>query len=251
MAFGTSCGEAAVVEAARSRRVVAIASAASSVASSSIRISRARSPFAGLSYVNLDLFGRGAQVNVFFGGVFGQASWTAPVHRGDTLASARQRIRHRGAYTDRVFRNGREQYAEELLQRPAYVSAGVLRPLTPRVRATLRLFAGRHWPREDGQYAGAVSKCRSRSLTMVRGSRLMPIAARGAFADGGTRSRRHRWRAWGLPGALRSSDAKLPAIRRAADADACPADVGELAHRDVVDGGSRPGSLQPVRLRQL
>src|SRR5262245_50130232 len=38
--------------------------------------------FAGLSYVNLDLFGRGGQLNVFFGGVFGQASWTIPAIAG-------------------------------------------------------------------------------------------------------------------------------------------------------------------------
>ena len=35
--------------------------------------------------------------------------------------------------------------------------------------------------------------------------------------------------AWGLPGAFDRGDARLPAIRRAADADAGPADVGELA----------------------
>jgi len=93
--------------------------------------------FAGLSYLNLDLFGRGAQLNVFFGGVFGQVSWTVPSIAGTKWQAHGGAFGIAAQYTDRVFRNGREQYAENLLQQPGYVSAGLLRPLTPRVRAIL------------------------------------------------------------------------------------------------------------------
>ena len=92
--------------------------------------------FAGISYVNLDLFGRGAQLNVFFGGVVGQASWSIP-SIGGTRWQAHGSLFAIGAhYSDRVFRNGREQYSENLLQQPGYLSVGLLRPLTPRVRVT-------------------------------------------------------------------------------------------------------------------
>ena len=93
--------------------------------------------FAGLSYLDLDLFGRGAQLNVFFGGVFGQVSWTVPSIAGTKWQAHGGAFGVAAQYTDRVFRNGREQYAENLLQQPGYVSGGLLRPLTPRVRATL------------------------------------------------------------------------------------------------------------------
>ena len=93
--------------------------------------------FAGLSYLNLDLFGRGAQLNVFFGGVFGQVSWDVPSIAGTKWQAHGGAFGIAAQYTDRVFRNGREQYAENLLQQPGYVSGGLLRPLTPRVRATV------------------------------------------------------------------------------------------------------------------
>ena len=135
MAFGTSCGEAAV-EAARSttRGGHSIRSIIGGVLVDP-NISRPLA-FAGLSYVNLDLFGRGAQVNVFFGGVFGQASWTLPsiagtrwqAHGSGFAIAAQLPIASSGTDANSTRRS--------LLQQPAYVSAGVLRPLTPRVRAT-------------------------------------------------------------------------------------------------------------------
>jgi hypothetical protein len=39
-------------------------------------------PFAGLSYVDLDVLGTGAQVNAFFGGTYGQLSWSVPAIAG-------------------------------------------------------------------------------------------------------------------------------------------------------------------------
>jgi hypothetical protein len=155
--------------------------------------------FAGLSYVNLDLFGRGAQVNVFFGGVFGQASWTLPSIAGTRWQAHGSGFAIAAQYTDRVFRNGREQYAEELLQQPAYISAGVLRPLTPRVRATLDYSL---------DVTGLERTVNTPALFEVplpivnHGARLAIDADRGAWSLRGWWNPvvRHRWGAWGLPG---------------------------------------------------
>jgi len=157
--------------------------------------------FAGLSYVNLDLFGRGAQVNVFFGGVFGQASWTLPSIAGTRWQAHGSGFAIAAQYTDRVFRSGREQYAEELLQQPAYLSAGVLRPLTPRVRATLDYSL---------DVTGLERTVNTPALFEVprpivnHGARLAIDADRGAWSLRGWWNPvvRHRWRAWGLPGAF-------------------------------------------------
>jgi hypothetical protein len=92
-------------------------------------------PFAGLSYVDLNLFNTGAQLNAFFGGTYGQLSWSAP-----SVARTRWQAHGRAfaiaaRYNDRSFRGGVEHYRENITQRPAHVSAGLVRPLAPRVRA--------------------------------------------------------------------------------------------------------------------
>jgi hypothetical protein len=155
--------------------------------------------FAGLSYVNLDLFGRGAQLNVFFGGVFGQASWAIPAIAG-TKWQAHGKVFAIGAqYSDRAFRNGREQYSENLLQQPGYVSVGVLRPLTPQVRLT-------------ADYSLAITALERTGNTpplfdmpgdvVDHGALLAIDADRGAWSLRGWWNpvRRYRWRPWGLPG---------------------------------------------------
>ena len=93
--------------------------------------------FAGVSYVNLNMFGRGDQLTVFFGGIFGQLSWSTPAIGGTKWQAHASAFGIAARYNDRVFRRGREQFSENLLQRPQYASAGVLRSLTPRIRATI------------------------------------------------------------------------------------------------------------------
>jgi hypothetical protein len=149
--------------------------------------------------VNLDLFGRGAQLNVFFGGIFGQASWAIPAIAG-TKWQAHGKVFVIGAeYSDRVFRNGREQYSENLLQQPGYVSIGVLRSLTPRVRLT-------------ADYSLAITALERTADTpplwemptdvVDHGTLLALDADRGAWSVRGWWNpvRRYRWRPWGLPG---------------------------------------------------
>ena len=155
--------------------------------------------FAGLSYVNLDLFGRGGQLNVLFGGVFGQASWAVPAIAG-TRWQAHGKVFAIGAqYNDRVFRNGREQYSENLLQQPGYVSLGVLRPLTSQVRLTV-------------DYSLAITALERTANTpplfevpgdvVDHGVLLAIDADRGPWSLRGwwNPARRSGWQPWGLPG---------------------------------------------------
>ncbi len=90
-------------------------------------------PFAGLSYVNFDLFGTGAQLNGFFGGVYGHLAFSVP-----SFLKSRWQLSGRGfaiasSYNDRSFRAGREVYDEAFRQRPAHAALWLLRPLTPRI----------------------------------------------------------------------------------------------------------------------
>jgi hypothetical protein len=156
-------------------------------------------PFAGISYVNLNLFNRGGQLNVFFGGAYGQASWSEPA-----IAGTRWQVHGDGfgiafRYSDRVFRGGREQYSENLLQRPATLSIGVLRPLTPRLRLTLDYQLN---TTTLGRTDATASLFRLPPTVVNHGIVVAIGAERGAWGARGWWNpvRRQGWGPWGLPG---------------------------------------------------
>ena len=67
-------------------------------------------PFAGLSYVDFNLFGTGAQFNGFFGGTYGQLAFSVPSLRGSRWQLAGRAFGIASSYNDRAFVGGREQY---------------------------------------------------------------------------------------------------------------------------------------------
>jgi hypothetical protein len=94
-------------------------------------------PFAGLSYVDFNLFGTGTQFSGFFGGSYGQLAFSAPSVRGTRWQLAGRAFGIASSYNDRAFEQGRELYTLDIRQRPASVAVRVLRPLT--ARSALRL----------------------------------------------------------------------------------------------------------------
>jgi hypothetical protein len=90
-------------------------------------------PFAGLSYVDFDLFGTGMQLNAFFGGTYGQLAFLVP-----SIGNTRWRLAGRAfgiatSFNDRAFDQGHEIYEHNITQRPAHASIWTLRPLTTRL----------------------------------------------------------------------------------------------------------------------
>jgi hypothetical protein len=98
-------------------------------------------PFAGLSYVDFNLFGTGTQMNGFFGGTYGQLAMSVPSLGGTRWQLAGRAFAIASSYNDRAFVNGREHYEWNISQRPAHASAWVLRPVSSRfsVRAGYEL----------------------------------------------------------------------------------------------------------------
>ncbi len=90
-------------------------------------------PFAGLSYVDFNLFGTGTQVNAFFGGTYGQLAFSVPSLGGTRWQLAGRAFGIASSYNDRAFQAGIEKYEHNVTQRPAHTSVWLLRPLTPRV----------------------------------------------------------------------------------------------------------------------
>lgn len=90
-------------------------------------------PFAGLSYVDFNLFGTGTQINVFFGGTYGQLAFAVPSVAGTRWQLAGRAFGIASSYNDRRFQGGREIYEQNIRQRPAHASVWGLRAITPRI----------------------------------------------------------------------------------------------------------------------
>ena len=216
-------------------------------------------PFAGLSYIDFNLFGTGTQVNGFFGGTYGQLAVSVPSLGGTRWQLAGQAFGIASWYNDRAFVQGREHYEWNISQRPAHAAAWVLRPLSARLTmragyeldytgfdesdSTVSTFAVpaaqvAHGLRLalEGQWNGWTS------VHLVGGGaaqRLAPVG-RGRRASGARRRGRVQGRAAGLPTGWRGAGPLgrvLVAARRA-------------RRGGLHDGpGSRP--VQPLHVRQL
>ncbi len=90
-------------------------------------------PFAGLSYIDFNLFGTGTQMNGFFGGTYGQLAIAVPSLGGSRWQLGGRAFAIASSYNDRAFVNGREQYDWNISQRPAHGSVWLLRPLSARL----------------------------------------------------------------------------------------------------------------------
>ena len=89
--------------------------------------------FAGLSYVDFNLLGTGAQLNAFFGGTYARLSWsTPPIFGGWRLAGDGAAVAV--SYNDRAIVHGVERYDENIRQRPAQLSIALVGPLARAIR---------------------------------------------------------------------------------------------------------------------
>ena len=90
-------------------------------------------PFAGFSYVDFNFLGTGSQVNLFFGGTYGQLAFSVPSVAKTRWQLGGQAFEIASSYNDRAFDHGREHYDQNIRQRPAHMAVWALRPLTSRV----------------------------------------------------------------------------------------------------------------------
>jgi len=155
-------------------------------------------PFAGLSYVDFNLFGTGTQMNGFFGGTYGQLALSVPSLGGTRWQLAGQAFGIASSYNDRAFVEGREHYEWNISQRPAHAAVWLLRPLSARV--TLR--AG-----YDLDYTGYGSSDSTAAAFAVPASQIshgLRLAIEGQWRGWSSSfwwlgARRSGWRRWGDP----------------------------------------------------
>jgi hypothetical protein len=155
-------------------------------------------PFAGVSYVDFDLFGTGTQFSGFFGGSYGQLAFSAPSLRGTRWQLAGRAFGIASSYNDRAFENGREQYVLDIRQRPAQAAVWLLRPLS--ARTSLRVEYGwdyNRFGRHDVTSPEFVVPRNQNAHTIRIGLDAQRAGWQGSIW--GSHSRRIGWRAWGLP----------------------------------------------------
>ena len=156
-------------------------------------------PFAGVSYVDLDFLGTGAQVDGFFGGVFGRLAWAVPSLAGSRWRAEGTAFAVLASYNDRAFKGGVERYDQNLRQRPARVSIGAARPLAAQTRLRVS------YELEYTRLAAAATTSADFVVPvspLVHGVRLGLETRRDGWTLGAwwSAARRQRWRGWGFAG---------------------------------------------------
>ena len=168
-------------------------------------------PFAGAGYSDFDLFGSGTQLSAFVAGAFAQASWSAPSLRGGRWRLDVAGMASLVEYNDRVFRRGREEYAENLRQRPARLGLDLSHPLGARARLRAGYELDYTRLRRSDLTAPAF---REPGSVVAHGLRVALEAQRGPWTAAAwwRPARRAGWRQWGLAGA--SSEKPSAAYQR-------------------------------------
>ena len=156
-------------------------------------------PFAGISYVDFNFLDTGTQVNAFFGGTYGQFAFSVPSIGGSRWQFAGRGFGIASSYNDRAFVAGREQYDENIRQRPAQLALWFVRPLTPRLAVRLGYDLDyTHLAAGDATAPDFVVPADQ----LVHGARLSLDLQRSGWNASAwwNAARRSGWRAWGRPG---------------------------------------------------
>ena len=190
-------------------------------------------PFAGLSYVDFNLFGTGTQMNGFFGGTYGQLAIAVPSLGGSRWQLGGRAFAIASSYNDRAFIDGREHYEANITQRPAHASAWLLRPLTSRL--TVR--AGYDF--DYTHYGAADSTAASFRVPASQAAHALRLGVEGQWAGWSASgwwagARRAGWREWGVPGDGGSTAARVTGLGEYAEGQRDFQKFGALLTRSFV-----------------
>ena len=157
-------------------------------------------PFAGLSYVDFNLFGTGTQFNGFFGGSYAQVAFSAPSVAGSRWQLAGRAFAIATSYNDRAFEQGREQYELDIRQRPAQAAVWALRPIGARAAVRIEYdWDFNAFGAGEQTAAGFVIPRDQNAHALRLGLDLQRNGWQGSIW--GSYARRVGWRAWGAPAA--------------------------------------------------
>ena len=155
-------------------------------------------PLLGIQHFNFDLWGKGKQLSVFFGGVLLTANYTDPSLAGSRFDLGADLFAVAIPFGDTSYRNGKEVSSEKIKHLPAFFQANIGHPIGPYLKASLGIIT--KWDnfqrdKETGpDFVTPVD-------TLTDGAELRLVAnisgfnavARGAYFH------RRKWEFWGDP----------------------------------------------------
>jgi hypothetical protein len=155
-------------------------------------------PLLGIQHFNFDLWGRGKQLSLFFGGALLTANYTDPSLGGGRFDLGADLFGVAVPFGDVAYRNGHEVAGEKIKHLPAVFQVNVGRPLGPYVKTSLGLFTRWDNYQRDKETA---SDFVTPVDTFTDGAELRIVGNYRGFnatAIGGY-YRRRDWQPWGIP----------------------------------------------------
>jgi len=158
-------------------------------------------PLLGLQHFNFDLWGKGKQVSVFFGGALLTANYTDPTLAGTRWDLGADLFAVAFPFGDVSYRNGKEVPGEKIKHLPALFQINVGRPLGPYLKGSIGIFSKWDNYQRDKQTAASFV---TPVDTFTDGTELRLVGNVKGFNATVTGSyfRRRRWEPWGDPANL-------------------------------------------------
>ncbi len=155
-------------------------------------------PLLGIQHFNFDLWGKGKQLSVFFGGALLTANYTDPSLAGSRFDLGADLFAVGFAFGDVSYRNGKEVPSEKIKHLPAVFQVNVGHPLGPYLKASLGVFTKwDNFQRDKDTGPDFVTPVD----TFTDGAELKLVANVSGFnaVASGSLYRRRKWERWGDP----------------------------------------------------
>lgn len=156
-------------------------------------------PLLGIQHFNFDLWGKGKQVSLFFGGALLTANYTDPSLAGTRNDLGADLFAVAFPFGDVSYRNGKEVTGEKIKHLPALFQVNFGRPLGPYLKASLGLFT--KWDNFQRD-SDTQADFRVPVDTFTDGAELRLVGNYSGLHATiiGSYHRRRRWEPWGVPG---------------------------------------------------
>jgi hypothetical protein len=153
-------------------------------------------PLLGLQHFNFDLWKKGKQMTVFFGGALLTGNYTDPSLGGGRFDLGADIFAVAFPFGDPSYRDGEEVPEEGVKRLPAVLQVNVGRPLGPYLKTSLGIFTRYdNYQRDEDTASDFVTP----TDTLTSGAELRVVANVSGFnaAFQGSYARRHKWEFWG------------------------------------------------------
>lgn len=155
-------------------------------------------PLLGVQHFNFDLWGKGKQLSVFFGGALLTSNYTDPAFAGSRFDLGADLFAVAIPFGDVSYRDGKEVSGEKIKHLPAVFQLNLGRPLGPYLKASLGIFSKwDNYQRDKDTEADFVTPVD----TFSNGAEARLVANYSGFNATltGSYASRASWPSWGVP----------------------------------------------------